>query len=209
MKSWKKKLATIGLVACMVFTVAWVGILDKNDQHMNGKWTFWKDVDIKEDLAVTQSLTVTTTSTLTGDVTASGAVTVGNEFVHGKYDSDELAGGATFATGADIDVDPTDGDVFVFTGTTTLTLSLPSLTAALDGWVFSIVNRAGTGLTISTQLADAMFRGGNLGLSTVGSFGYGGTTVSYVDSVGDSITFVGDYDSSTSPTWWILSAVTQ
>jgi hypothetical protein len=209
MKTWKKRLATIGLIVLLVGAVAWVGILEKNDQFMSGKWTFENDVQLEKNLDIDLTLTVDGASTFTGDVAATGAITVTNEFVHGKYSEAELAGGALFATGADIDVDPDDGDVFLFAGTTTLTLSMPSLTAALDGWVFSIVNRAGTGLTISTQLADALYRGGALGLATVGSFGLTGSTIAWIDSIGDSITLVGDYDSGTSPTWWILSAVTQ
>jgi hypothetical protein len=209
MKKGKRQLIAIGLVALLVFVVGWRGVLERNDQFMEGAWRFHDTVTVDGASTLTGAVTMSSTLAVTGDTTLSGDLDVTNEFVHGKYDSDEIASHTGCATGADLDIDPADGDVLIFTGTTAVTLSLPSLSANLDGWMFTMINRAGTGNTISTQLADAMFRGGNLGLSTTGSFGYGGTTVTWVDSIGDTITFVGDYDSGTSPTWWIVSAVTQ
>lgn len=204
MRNRKRLVTVLCLIVLVAFSAAWVGIPDKNDQHILGTWTFWKTPTLKDDLTIEDDLTVTDDASIGGDLSVTGSITITDEFVHEKYDSDDLTGYAGAATGANVSLTTALGDIFIFSGSTPLTIKFPSITAAMDGWILTIINRAGTGstITVTDATVDCMEVSKGV-LDTDGTI-----AVTSLDTIGEAYQWVADYDSGTSPTWWILSGTT-
>jgi len=209
MKQRKRLVIALCLIVIAVFSVGYVGVLDRNDQHMLGTWTFENTPTFSNGITVTNNASVGGTATIatlavTGDSSLTGSLTIGDEIVHEKYDSDDLTGYTGAETGANVSITTALGDIFIFSGSTPLTIKLPTITAAMDGWIWTIINRAGTGctLTVTAPTVDCME-------SSKGTLDTDGTiAITFIDTIGEAYQWVADYDSGTSPTWWILSGTT-
>ena len=129
----KRTIGALLVVVLMVFCLGWVGILDHEDQHMGGDWTFWNSIIVKDDITVEDDLTVTDDSTLTDDVAIGGDLTVSGSFVT----ADEIVLQSVDAT-VSYTHTAAMGNVILFTkaaGGAAYVVTLPTITAALDGYI--------------------------------------------------------------------------
>ena len=177
------------LIVLLVFSVAWVGLLDKNDQHMKGTWTFWKDVEIKDDLTVTDDTVLTDDASVGGDLTVTGSLTIADELVLKVHS-------ATTNYTHSFD----DGQIILMTkavggnAQTSYWITLPTITEAMDGLIVILKQldseTSPTGMVAAVGIdAIEASRGTATGVSDY-------TT----DAAGDVKAWIADY-SATSSVW--------
>jgi hypothetical protein len=202
MRNRKRLLLGLILVVALAFSVAWVGIPDKNDQHILGTWTFENTPTFSDDITVSDDATITDDASIGGDLSVTGSVTIGDELVHKLVTDSTYNSG--IATGANVDILTTNGDIFVVAGSTGMTIRLPAITSAMNGWVWTYISQASTATTLtSTQpTVDAMET--SLGsIDTDGSYG-----VTWADTAGEVTQWVARYVSSGSSSVWLLVSAT-
>lgn len=121
-----------------------------------------------------------------GDVRVDGSITVGNEVVEKTYSHASTDGALTW--------DVSYGNILICSGTTPSAIALPTITAAMDGYILKVKNISGATERVltPTALVDTIE-------STRGT--ESGTTDGTADAAGDYIEWIADYRSGASGVW--------
>ena len=142
-------------------------------------------------LTQTGAATVTGAVTITGDVAITGGLSVSDEITVPLYYHDSATGALTWTTAY--------GGMLVCSGTTATAITLPAITAAMNGYEFTLKNQSGA--TTRTVTPTSAYIEATQGTMT-------GTSDANVDAAGDVRTWVAvhsDYLSGTTSVWMIKS----